>query len=307
MESEQECLVVRMPAPGILRMQGSDGLDLLHRISTNALADLQIDRARPTILTNALGRIIDTVTVLHTRLGPLLVTSAGREQAVAEWIQGKIFFQDDVQLEDESGAWTLIGIFGAAKAGMLRKLLGVVNPPGEEQLVDTDGSLIWHSPGRLDGYWCLLPGEILDTLGDPRLHADSGTDRTAYHALRIAAGLPDADHELAQDVTPLDVGLDDWVAFDKGCYIGQEVIARMESRQQRPKKLVRLMLSGPATPGSHLMADGVTAGILTSVALHPQAGWIGLGLLRTRIADQTRSWQADGVTAKEWDLSAPLR
>ncbi|MGA9534142.1 MAG: hypothetical protein WBR18_15600 [Anaerolineales bacterium] len=301
MEQLHETLLVRQPTPGIIRMGGSDGLDLLHRISTNAVADLPMGHARPTILTNALGRIVDVITILHTHAGPRLVASPGRHEAVMDWIQGYIFFQDDVQLVDETGDWEEIGIYGKDASEVIGDLIEGASPADGDALLEAQDFLIWRAPMPMVGFRSLLPTESLEAHPDPRLQADPGPAREAYESLRIAAGMPVAGHELKEEITPLDLGLDRWVSFEKGCYIGQEVIARMESRQQRPRRLVRLTLAGPAAVGSKLTTADATAGSLTSVAHHLQAGWIGLGLLHTRIAADARSWEVDGVEATLWD------
>jgi folate-binding protein YgfZ len=301
----QETILVQQPRPGIIRMGGSDGLDLLNRISTNAVAHLPAGRVRPTILTNALGRIVDIITILHTHQGLILVTSPDQQQVVLDWIQAYIFFQDDVQLSDETKTWVEIGIYGQGAAGLVPELFAGAAPPEADELVEAEGSLVWRSPTPLDGFRSLLPPGALDAVTGSQLQADPGSARAAYDAMRIAAGLPAAGQELAQDVTPLDLGLDRWISFEKGCYIGQEVIARMESRQQRPRKLVRMRLTGAATPGSLIKSGGATAGTLTSVAQHPQAGWIGLGLLHTRNTPKPRSWDVDGVEASLWDGEIP--
>lgn len=292
-----EPLIVRQEDPGVIRLLGADGLDLLHRITTNALLDLSAGQARPTILTNALGRIIDVVSVLHAGDDLLLVTSPDRGQAVQEWIQSYIFFQDDVVLENETGGWAEIGVFADGAAEALSDLIAIPSPPEGEALAESGHAMVWQAAGPLAGYRILLPADQLAARQDAWARSPE-QGRAAYRARRIAAGVPASGQELSEEVTPLDVGLADWVSFDKGCYIGQEVIARMESRGQRRWRLVRLTLTGEAAEGSALMDGERKAGTLTSVAHHPRLGWIGLGLIHARQDNASGRWQVDGVQAE---------
>ncbi len=93
-------------------------------------------------------------------------------------------------------------------------------------------------------------------------------------------GLP----ELNEQYIPLEAGLWDDVSFTKGCYTGQEIIARLESRGRLAKTLVGVALSGPVAPGSVWEAEGRPQGELTSATALPDGRWIGLGFVRPDLA-----------------------
>jgi aminomethyltransferase len=105
--------------------------------------------------------------------------------------------------------------------------------------------------------------------------ADSSS-ADAFEILRVEAGLPKMGAEIREDSIPLEVGLWDEVSFVKGCFVGQEIIARMESRGKLAKQLVGIRLDSQAQPGSTLKQGGQTIGTLTSVVESPRLGWIGL-------------------------------
>ena len=87
--------------------------------------------------------------------------------------------------------------------------------------------------------------------------------------LRIESGHPAADCELTPAYLPLELGLWDEVSFEKGCYIGQEIIARMESRQQLARLLVCLELDNSAVSGTILLHGGKRVGEITSCRTWP--------------------------------------
>jgi aminomethyltransferase len=97
--------------------------------------------------------------------------------------------------------------------------------------------------------------------------------------------------------------LTDAVSFNKGCYVGQEIIARMESRNRLAKRLMGLRLKQEVVPGSALEYEGKEAGILTSAAHSPRFGLIGLAYVRTAAATPgTRLHVGSGGTAEVVEL-----
>jgi folate-binding protein YgfZ len=104
--------------------------------------------------------------------------------------------------------------------------------------------------------------------------------QAAYEVVRIEAGFPRHGAELDERTIPAEAGLvEAAVSFTKGCYTGQELVARIDSRGSHvPRHLRSLLLSGPAPPGRPLStAEGKEVGRLTSVARSPRRGWVALG------------------------------
>lgn len=277
----QRALVVRHPTPGVILAGGKDHLDLLHRMSTNALAHLRPGEARPTVLTNALGRIVDLITVVHDGPQSLLITSPDQSERVIEWLQGFIFFNDDVQLRQIQEPLSCWGALGPEARDEVARLMV---PHGPLHLEDSAGfRAAWGNERPLAGWNLLLGAEAAQTTEDLwSTAAESDPVRRAYESLRIEAGLPLFGHDFSQDMTPLEAGLEFAVSSNKGCYIGQEVIARMQNRSQAPRRLWGVKLSGLAQPGDDLAADGRRIGRLTSTARSPRHGWIGLARVESR-------------------------
>ncbi len=94
----------------------------------------------------------------------------------------------------------------------------------------------------------------------------------AQNILRIEAGIPRYDVDFNEDNLLLEVGLDHAVSFNKGCYLGQEVVERIRSRGHVNKKLCGLFIDGqtPASAGDRLQKDGKEAGVVTSSVFSPR-------------------------------------
>jgi tRNA-modifying protein YgfZ len=104
---------------------------------------------------------------------------------------------------------------------------------------------------------------------------------TAAECLRIERGRPRYGVDLDDTVIPQEAGLNERaVSFTKGCYVGQETVARLFYRGKPNRQLRGLALSGPAEPGVELAFDGRPVGRLTSVVRSPRFGSIGLALVR---------------------------
>src|SRR3989304_591174 len=97
----ESALCVLHPPPGLIRLEGSHRLDLLHRMSTNDLIDLPPRSMRATVFTTPLARIVDRVWVWAAEHHLLLLTGPLRAETVSHWLRRHIFFQDDVRLEQE--------------------------------------------------------------------------------------------------------------------------------------------------------------------------------------------------------------
>lgn len=123
-----------------------------------------------------------------------------------------------------------------------------------------------------DGYSIIAPASGLEPLRGKALEAGAipATD-ACLEILRLEAGLPAAGRELTEDYNPWEARLQDAVSLDKGCYVGQEVIARLNTYDKVSKLLVRLRFAGAAVPdpGAPLQFEGHVTGTLTSAATIP--------------------------------------
>src|SRR3972149_2710367 len=142
-QARTRSLAVPRPAPGVLIATGATRLDLIQRVSTNELMEMAEGEVRPTVLTTAIGRIVDRLHVLSLGDRLALITSPGRAEAVLSWLRGHVFFQDDVALAraySTADHWFFLGPQAADHAAHTVEGFGEVHP-GRGRILP--GALIW--------------------------------------------------------------------------------------------------------------------------------------------------------------------
>ena len=142
--------------------------------------------------------------------------------------------------------------------------------------------------GTLSRYWLITSPDSATGLWQHLTEAGAvPLGATAMDAARVNFGVPEFGPELGEPYNPLEAGLIGSVDFAKGCYIGQEVIARLDSYKKVQKYLVSLIFDAYATvsPGDELLQGGKQVGTVTSVAPEPLDGVLkGLGYVKAAAA-----------------------
>jgi aminomethyltransferase len=276
---------------GRLSITGGDALDLLHRLSTNDLKELRAGEGAATVFTTAKGRIVDLV-LLHRLEDRLLgLTGEGRAGPLAAWI-GRYTFREEIRIEDWGATHGTLGIYGARAAECVARLLGgaaarlPLHAAIPVAVAGTTGILTRTFPLGGDGFHLVAAAPAVPVLRQALLDSDPGLVAAGpgdLDPLRIEAGLPAAGRELTEEYNPWEARLDDAISLNKGCYIGQEVVARLHTYKKVARLLVRLGIesgTAPAVPAD-LRAGGLPAGRLTSAAGVPgEKRVIGLGYVR---------------------------
>ena len=274
---------------GRVRSTGRDTLDLLNRLSTNAVVSLMPGEGAPTVLTNDRGRIINLVTVYSLAEEVLLLTSPGAAQVVIDWID-RYTFVEDAALEDIAPTTAVLSLIGPAAWRLLQDistgLPEVLGPYGSAAVTvaETGCKVLRNDLVDLPRFDLIVPDSAAPEVWQMIASAGArpmGID--ALEAVRIERGVPISGSELGEEYNPLDAGLWGSISFDKGCYIGQEVIARLDTYKKVQRHLVTLRFApgSVAVQGTKLYREGRQVGIVTSLARVPTTGdAIGLGYLR---------------------------
>ena len=292
---------------GKLRLTGRDSLDLLHRLSTNDLLVLKPGMGATTVLTTNKGRIVELLTIYVLQEDELLlVTGAESGEAVAQWID-KFNFDEDVHIHDATQELGLLYLSGPRAAEVASDLLGPslaqLKPHHclKASLGPTEVLLARAVPLTGEAFSVLVPADRIESVWKTILEVGlrygvTPLGEEAYDVLRVEAGLPAPGKELTEEFNPWEARLDASISVTKGCYVGQEVIARLHTYEKVQKRLMGLDL-GPSQPsraawlGSKLVADGGgrhgEAGVITSAVHSPGLGRdIGLGYVRLNHAEE---------------------
>lgn len=288
---------------GRIFMRGRDRAELLHRLSTADIRRLKPGYGLRTVLTTPIGRIIDLLTVYALDDALLLETSLGQGALSYSHLRKNIFFNDQVTLEAAGRSHGQLRLVGQQAAALVAERTGVA----VEQLpLHSTTTVTWAGAEVLlarslpiggQSFTLFVPAAHLDAVRADLLEAGAvQLSDQAFDILRIEQGYGAFGRELSQEYIPLETGLRDAISFSKGCYVGQEIIARMDSRGRMAKQLRGLRLSlpdagdpaealGALTLPTKLDVDGKEAGDLTSVALSPRFGPIALAYVRSAHAE----------------------
>ncbi len=283
----QSTALFEISAAGRIWLRDRDRAALLHRLSTNNIEALVAGQGTQTVLTNHNGRIIDLLTVHVFANELLIVTSPRQGSTVLNLLRKNIFFNDRVIIEDASETLGQFALYGPHSTTLLQQLTGMMldNLPLHAITTATiDDTSLWiarSKPLGGMGFALYIPVERLASIWTRLRQAGAQPlGQIAYECLRVEAGYGAYGRELSLDYIPLETGLWDAISFTKGCYVGQEIIARMESRNRITRHLCGLKLNGRVDAPRTLAVAGKDAGNLTSVVESPRLGPIGLAYVR---------------------------
>ena len=271
-----------IPQAGYLRLRGVDRLAFLQRQTTNDVTLLSPSHSVLTVLTNPAARILDVLRLIHETDDEIgLITLPGQAGETARFLKSRIFFKDQVSLVDASPEVIQMDLGGSLLAG-----LGLPDPPEPGMVIrgEIEGAAVRviKQPGfaRM-GYRLLAPSAERESLEAALVRQGSiRLSEASYHVLRVENGLPAVEAELTSDYTPLEVGLEAAVSTTKGCYTGQEVIARQLNYDKVTQHLVLLRLQAPGQTGERLWVDGRPVGLLTTVVHSPRFGPLALAVVK---------------------------
>jgi tRNA-modifying protein YgfZ len=295
--------VVDRPDLASVPLSGTDVLRYLHAVCSQHTLDLAPGDATQALLLSPKGKIEFAFRLAVLDGGVLLDTEAAAAPALAERLARFVFRHDVTVGEPVAGAASVLG--PGAEAALVAAGLPVP-VPGQAGVAGPE-LVVHRTPVGFDLVGPAAPAAAaeLERAGLERSPAER------WELARVAGGLPRAGHELTDDVLAEEAGLlGSHVHLDKGCYPGQETVARVHNLGQVQRRLAGLVFrpapngGGDGLPAPHtdLVADdGRRAGQLRSVVDHPDLGPIGLAYVR-RVVDTGRLVRAGDRVATVVDL-----
>jgi len=295
--------VVDLSHRGVLTVTGPDRLSWLHSITTQHLTDLAPHVSREALVLSPKGHVEHNLHLVDDGETTWVTTEPGDAAPLAAWLDSMRFMLR-VEVADVTGQWAVLGEPSDRESHEGEPLAW--RDPWPDLVGDTAayGPVEHPAKGRR---WreVLVPRVALaDAVGDRDL---AGT--WAAEALRVAAWRPRLGFETDHRTIPHEA---DWlrtaVHLHKGCYRGQETIARVHNLGRPPRRLVFLQLdgSGHTIPerGAALVLGDRQVGFVTSIARHYEDGPVALGLVK-RNTPVDATLLADGVAAAQEVVVAP--
>lgn len=262
---------------GLINASGTDLIDFLNRMSTNDLRKFPLDEYRKTVLTSDKGRIIDLINVLNFKEHQYILTSQGFQEKVISHL-GKYIIMDDVVLEDSGEKYFHIIVTGD-DLPLTAKIIS-----GEEVLINkvyklNEDEYLFLDDFKFGSLNIICKEESLSKFKN-LLKDHSEQTCEEYEYMRIDAGMPEGENEFNDNINPMECGLDKYISFKKGCYIGQEVIARLDSQGKRPKQMVKIDSENSLSSGDKIYSEDKEAGFVSSSIAHNGSN-LSLGFIRS--------------------------
>lgn len=295
--------VVDLSHRGVLTVSGPDRLSWLHSLTTQALTDLPAYTSRDALILTPTGHIEHSLHLVDDGERTWVTTEPGRVGPLAAWLE-RMRFLLRVEVEDVTQRYAVLGEPVAQESGPGAPIAWVDPWPGPVGETACYGPAE-HPARGLAWREVLVPRA---TLSDAvRALPLAGT--WAAEARRVAAWRPRLGLETDHRTIPHEV---DWlrtaVHLHKGCYRGQETIARVHNLGRPPRRLVFLHLDGSAdhlpSTGAPVEAAGRAVGAVTSSARHAELGPIALALVKRSLAVDL-PLVVDGVAAAQEVVVGP--
>ncbi|GAB2683783.1 CAF17-like 4Fe-4S cluster assembly/insertion protein YgfZ [Thalassiella azotivora] len=303
---EQGVGFVDLSHRGVVTVTGPDRLTWLHSLTTQQLADLPARTSVESLVLTPKGHVEHALHVVDDGETTWVTVEPGSAGALTAWLD-RMRFMLRVEVADVTDQWAVLGE-PVDRESVEGEPLAWVDPwprtgPVSTRYAPVDDAE--HPGAQRSWREVLVPRErLVEHVGDWDV---AGT--WASEALRVAAWRPRWGLETDHRTIPHEV---DWlrtaVHLQKGCYRGQETVARVHNLGRPPRRLVMLHLDGSAhalpVHGAEVLAGGRPVGFVTSAARHHELGPVALALVK-RSLPVDAALLVDGVAAAQETVVAP--
>ncbi len=290
-----------LSARGKIKLTGEDRARLLHAMSTNHIQQLTPGAGCYAFFLNDKGRILADANILCRPDHFLLDTEPETREKLYQHLDHYII-ADDVTIEDLTAATVTIAVEGPESRAVLERA-GAPVPEGDYATADWGGRLIarLNATGSA-GFFVFdaleRKAELIAAL--EAAGAEPG-DAEASRVVRLEHGQPRYGEDLSERFLAQEANQPQALHFNKGCYLGQEIVERVRSRGQVHRVLMPLLLAShtPPEPGAKLQIGEANVAEITSAAYSPALGRVvALAYVRTEHARPHTAMTFDGVAAE---------
>jgi glycine cleavage system T protein len=266
----------------LVRLTGPDRVSFLQGMVSNDVKKLAPNGGLHAAVLDVNGKVLADLRVLCTEDAFILLLLEPLKLKVIDQLN-RYLVADEVEIEDPADRYGMISIQGPHAVLLLNSVAPHQDPPVHMyahcamRIAGTDTRVVRTTHTGEEGFDIVMPiddsiriAEELERAGTALAARWVGLE--AQETLRIEAGLPRYGIDVTEENLLLETGLDDAVSFNKGCYLGQEVVERVHSRGHVNRKLAGLVLKGdgPALAGDVVFSDGREIGKITSSVVSPR-------------------------------------
>jgi len=296
------CTLTRLAGRGGIDVTGSERIRWLDGMVTQDVAALAVGAVAPCLALTHQGRIVADAWLWMFEDRVHLDCERAAAGPLCDHLE-RLVIADDVALTDTSAGSARFSLEGEGAWDAVVAALGAPPDAALVRVPFAGGSAVLAPHGLVSaaGVQLRVPAASADALEGTLLAAPgvAPENAEAFEQRRVAAGVPWYGRELDQTVLPAEARLERAISTTKGCYAGQEVVARMRSRGRVSSLLVSLAFEDDAVPppGSALSVEGKKVGEVTSALRHPRHGAIGLGYVKASRAIPGTRVRVDGTHA----------
>lgn len=309
-----QCGYVHLGGRTQIELAGTDGVTFLNNLCTNDIKRLSSGAGCEAYLTTVQGKVLAHILAFRTPQSVIVETAPGQADTLLAHLD-RYIITEDVQLVNRTDEWSEILVAGTGAESCLQKI-GVKEPLrelGQHQQLEVSSSRAWaRRVPFVQGFAVVLVAETssldalvkaLDEVGAVQCTED------VFHMVRIESGFPWFPLDITPDNLPQEVGRDEQaISFTKGCYLGQETVARLDALGHVNRMLTGLRLDSRDLPaiGAEVFHQDKPAGRITSAALSPILDRaLALAYVRCNATDPATQLTLDSRMAEV--VSLPLR
>jgi len=305
--------LVELPGRTLVEVQGRDRATFLHNLCTCDVKKLQPGQGGEAFFTDASGKILGFVLLFVEAESIILETMPDQAKFFLTHLD-RYIFREDVQLVDRTSELAEMLLAGRKSGALLAEVAGVI-PPTER---------LTHMPTEIGGCqvilrrvdWTEQGGYLIQSSAEDatkisKVLTDAGAvpcSSEVFEIARVEAGTPQFGQDISHDNLPQEIDRDALaISFTKGCYIGQETVARIDALGHVNRKLRGIRFSGDDVPpaGTELTATDKKAGQVTSsvYSLKLQSP-LALGFVRRGLEQAGQQLESPAGTAEVLVLPA---
>ncbi len=304
------CGVFTLPWRTQIQVTGKDRVRWLHNMVTNHVRDLALNRGNYNFVLNAQGRILGDLYIFNRGESLVLETDISQAETLVATLR-RFIIMDKVELTPAGPELAALGVCGPQAERVLSALgldAGGMAPLEVRELsADSAAVTVISGPEKKPGWFTLwVSSSGAQNLWQKLVAAGAqpaGSD--ALEMWRVLRGIPNYGQDIRDRELPQETSQADALHFNKGCYIGQEIVERIRSRGHVHRQFKGFEFQGEPPSLENSQADRRSAAELTSVARVPTESGernIGLGYVRLEVLGEADEVELHGVTARVVEL-----